>query len=625
MFENPFSYVANPSRSQAVGLAKMYFGLPDLDPSVEANQVQVYVVQPCGCAEPYLAISQPIRTSAGGVPVYNGTPVQLALDVDVYSLSIKSSSDAHIYYTPRVVRPDTDLRDDLNNGSALIGGTEAGKIAKRAGFLEAKADLGAIGNGVANDGLALASSVEKFALIDGVYRVSTNTTITADIFFLGDAVISVDAGVTLSIGGNIVSPDSQIFTGDGNFAITTTCKMPEIKAAWFGIVFDDQAGTTPNDNCKAIRKAAAMAGSLGIPVGLYRNRVCRIPLGLIYLDDDDSDGVYIEVPSYVAFLGYGDNSVLRPKDGAKAGDVLAVLQNGANSWSIDYLEIYGESSLQTNAQDAISIRPPTSPAVYSEIGRNVYIKEMKGRGIEVIAGGMNDSTIAAKIVRDSTGHNLYVSKCANLNVLNGKYRTAKSGSYGAVFDGAACVSARIIGNEFNENQAGGLLVSNIGDRFEIKANRMQQNSTYGMQLEGVDQSQIVGNYMEQNTLSGMLMDQCNFNQVLSNWYRSNGQYGALVASSSDNQIIGNYAIGNGTSANNTYDGFNVQSNSDNNFIANNMSRMLSGANRQRYGLNIQTADCTNNVVLDNDLRLSGVTGGFNNSGTGTDVTNGNKV
>lgn len=129
MFENPFSYVANPSRSQAVGLAKMYFGLPDLDPSVEANQVQVYVVQPCGCDDPYLAISQPVRTSAGGVPVYNGTPVQLALDVDVYSLSIKSSSDAHIYYTPRVVRPDNELRDALADGTADIGGQTAQSVA----------------------------------------------------------------------------------------------------------------------------------------------------------------------------------------------------------------------------------------------------------------------------------------------------------------------------------------------------------------------------------------------------------------------------------------------------------------------------------------------------------------
>lgn len=129
MFENPFSYVANPSRSQAVGLAKMYFGLPDLDPSVEANQVQVYVVQPCGCDEPYLAISQPVRTSAGGVPTYNGVPVQLALDADVYSLSIKSSSDAHIYYTPRVVRPDDELRQGLADGTADVGGVLSSNLA----------------------------------------------------------------------------------------------------------------------------------------------------------------------------------------------------------------------------------------------------------------------------------------------------------------------------------------------------------------------------------------------------------------------------------------------------------------------------------------------------------------
>ena len=535
-------------------------------------------------------------------------------DIDGFDRRMLAST-----FRDKILEPLAD-----SNSTTPVGGEEAGKIAKRAGFFEIKADLGGIGDGVSDDGAALASAVEKFALINGTYRVSTNTTIVADIYFLGDAVISVDNGVTLTIAGNIVSPDSKIFEGDGSFAISTTCKMPEIKAAWFGITFDDQSGTIPDDNCKAIRKAVAMAGSLGIPTGLYRNRVCRLPIGLMYLDDDNTDGIYINLPSYVALRGYGDNSVLRPKDGAKAGDIIAVTDNGANSWYIDDLEIYGEASLQTNAQDAISIRPPASPCIYSEIGRNVYIKEMKGRGIEVLNAGLNDSTIAAKLVRDSSGHNLYVNKCANLNVINGKYRTAKSGSYGAVFDGIGCVSARIIGNEFNENAAGGLFLTNIGDRFEVKGNRMQQNG-YGLYLDRVDQSQIVGNYMEQNNLSGLLMDQSNYNQVESNWFRGNLQFGALIASSNENQIVGNYAIANGSQTDNTYDGINVQSNSDNNFITNNMSRMLNGVNRQRYGLNIATADCTNNVVLDNDLRLSGVTGGFNNAGTGTDVTNGNKV
>lgn len=525
-----------------------------------------------------------------------------------------------------VYRSDTTLRSALANpdSTVQVGGVGAGKIAKRAGFFEIDADLGGVGDGVADNSAALGAAVDKFAVINGVYRVSTNTTILADVFFLGGAKISVDAGVTLTILGNIVSPDSHIFTGDGSFAIHPQCKMPEIKAAWFGIIFDDQSGTIPDDNCKAIRKAAAMAGSLGIPNGLYRNRVCRLPIGLMYLDDDDSDGVYINLPSYVALWGYGDNSVLRPKDNAKAGDVVAVTQDGANSWSIDYLEIYGEWSLQNNTQNAIAVRPPSSPALYSEIGRNIYIKEMSGRGISVTAGGMNDSSILAKLVRDSKGHNLYVSKCANLNVLNGKYRTAKAGSYGAVFDGVACVSARIIGNEFNENNAGGLLLSNVGGRFEVKGNRAQQNG-YGFFFDRVNQSQISGNFAEQNNLSGYLTDGCNNNQISGNFARSNGQFGFLIASSSDNQITDNHALFNGSAVDNTYDGFNIQSNSDRNFISNNFARMGSGVNRQRYGLNIEDVASDNNVVLDNDLRLSGVTGGFNNNSTTTDTTNGNKT
>jgi hypothetical protein len=106
-------------------LGKLYIGLPDTDPVTPANQIPVYAVQPDGSE---LAIPQPVRMTVGGVLTYNGTPIQLKVDAALYSVRIDSSANAQLFYTPRVVRPDDELRQDLANGTADIGGQTAGSL-----------------------------------------------------------------------------------------------------------------------------------------------------------------------------------------------------------------------------------------------------------------------------------------------------------------------------------------------------------------------------------------------------------------------------------------------------------------------------------------------------------------
>lgn len=128
-FQNPFAYFNNPANSNPVGLGKMYIGLPDTDPITPANQIPVYAVQPDGSE---LAIPQPVRMTAGGVLTYNGTPIQLKINADSYSVRIDSSTNAQLYYTARAYRPDIDLILALaaTNSTVLVGGVEAGDIIK---------------------------------------------------------------------------------------------------------------------------------------------------------------------------------------------------------------------------------------------------------------------------------------------------------------------------------------------------------------------------------------------------------------------------------------------------------------------------------------------------------------
>ena len=76
----------------------IYVGIPDTDPTILANQKTLYIQQESGTIT---SVSQPIRTNAGGVPVYSGDPVTLLIDGN-YSLRINNSSGSQVYYIPNV-------------------------------------------------------------------------------------------------------------------------------------------------------------------------------------------------------------------------------------------------------------------------------------------------------------------------------------------------------------------------------------------------------------------------------------------------------------------------------------------------------------------------------------------
>lgn len=106
----PAGYFPNPKKNQPLGLAKIYIGLVDQDPHVEANRKTVAGRQEDGTVVP---LSQPVRTSIGGVPVDdNGNYVTLVVD-GLYSMAVDDRNDNQVYYFP-------------NTPSALIEGGNDG-------------------------------------------------------------------------------------------------------------------------------------------------------------------------------------------------------------------------------------------------------------------------------------------------------------------------------------------------------------------------------------------------------------------------------------------------------------------------------------------------------------------
>lgn len=96
---NPYTYFPDPTQGRPVFNGSIYVGQPDTDPEIAANRKQVAAVQEDGAKVP---ISQPIKTSAGGVPLLNGSPVQLVVEGE-YSIKVLNKAGAQVYYAADLV------------------------------------------------------------------------------------------------------------------------------------------------------------------------------------------------------------------------------------------------------------------------------------------------------------------------------------------------------------------------------------------------------------------------------------------------------------------------------------------------------------------------------------------
>lgn len=108
----PYDYYADPSRGRPVFEGQIFVGRPDTDPQVQSNRIQVLAVQEDGSSVP---IAQPIRTGAGGLPMLNGSPVQLKVDGE-YSIKLLDKFGTQVWYFPSAfdgVRPTTIVRTQI--------------------------------------------------------------------------------------------------------------------------------------------------------------------------------------------------------------------------------------------------------------------------------------------------------------------------------------------------------------------------------------------------------------------------------------------------------------------------------------------------------------------------------
>tara|TARA_R100000541_G_scaffold52690_1_gene60473 strand:- start:681 stop:3254 length:2574 start_codon:yes stop_codon:yes gene_type:complete len=465
--------------------------------------------------------------------------------------------------------------------------------------------LGGVGDGVIDNQTVLSLDTPFIDVYDGDYSINTSTTITADLHIKPDAVLIAN-NCNVTIAGDIVAGNQKCLAevGTGRFLLAQGAKLDEVKTHWYGVTLNDPTPAVADDNARALFSSVRFAGSLGIPNGLYNNKAARPPSGLLYVDDHDSDGVICPIPSYTQVFGYGENTVIRPVDGAKACDVFAVLEDGSNSWAIDNLMIYGEASEQVNTQNAIAIRPTGAAANYGYVGSNVYIKEMKGNGIKITEKGVINCEIKPKLVRDCEGHNMYVSAAVS-TVFDGKYRSSKAGFWGAVFDGPN-VRKNEINGRYDENNEGGLFLTNTGERNEINASCSNNFQGDGCFLDRADDTVIKYLFTEQNAERGLVTSDCDNLSSEGVVARSNGHSGVEHYSLNNSNLTNTTSYGNGSAANNTYLNFLLSGDSDNNHIDGLFCRGGAGVNKVKHNLQIDN-QCNENLFSSVDIRGGAVT------------------
>jgi len=212
---------------------------------------------------------------------------------------------------------------------------------------------------------------------------------------------------------------------------------------------------------------------------------------------------------------------------------------------------------------------------------------------------------------------------------------------------AACNWNIVTGNIiYNSSQPGIYLHTNTC--YNLVLNNIINTVTVGVDmLTNSNYNVIVGNFIDNATSYSLYSTNCSrniisnnniirgvygiywiggeYNVINENRIALSNQHGMFIQSAPNNQISSNFVSEVSQQTNNTYDCIIIDSNSDSNNVQANTCRRGSLANQARFGINVANANCDTNLVTNNDLLNSGVTGSLNDAGTGTVTAAGNRL
>jgi len=187
---------------QPLDNGNIYIGVANLDPVT--NPLQVYYDEALT-----ITASQPLLTS-GGYVYRNGTPTQLYVNANDFSITVNDSKNLFVYNFPEATGLGVGAAgveyDPPFTGAVTTNYSVANKLSQ---YVSVK-DFGAVGNGIADDSAAFIAAVASFGpgggslyVPAGTYKVSSQITLTSPTLIIGDGAKATTIKTT-SATGNVI-------------------------------------------------------------------------------------------------------------------------------------------------------------------------------------------------------------------------------------------------------------------------------------------------------------------------------------------------------------------------------------------------------------------------------------
>lgn len=297
----------------------------------------------------------------------------------------------------------------------------------------------------------------------------------------------------------------------------------------------------------------------------------------------------INVPSNVTLAGQGPETVIKVKDALNAA--INVVQNAD----------------QTNGNTKIVLK---DFAIDGNKANNTT-----GSSYGVFLTKTTNSLIDG-LLTINCGMTGIMLEESSYNTLIKIFSLTNNGSGIQLFNGS---THNFIGNGFYQgNFFSGIYLNeslNI-----VLGNSCCNNNQYGICIIS-SYNLVAGNICSENLYHGIALSGATENILFGNICKRNNQHGLYFYQSSNNLITGNFCSENSQASNASYDNIFLDNFCNFNNIQNNTCRIGAVINRPRYGIYISLSNCNKNIIFNNDLLDSGITGNLNNAGTNTIIQN----
>lgn len=428
------------ARNQQLASAQIYIGVPGLDPSILANQYQAYVVQEDGTE---VSVSQPILTSAGGIPTYLGSPVQIAIEQTEYSIKILNSLGSQIYYF-------SDVQSPLSASNSAVS-------------LENYAALRAY--------VGIASTV----YITGVLITAQPQGIAGTFQYDPTDAVSADNGGTIIVGGD-GRRWKRVFSGD-------------INVHWFDAKGDGSTNDSAAINAASLA-ASLLNGSLYFPAGVYVGKNLFVyPFTKWHGDGNGSVIKLINAASSGDVLLKNKNcgTDINGSDAAVPGDRGIIIENMAFD---------GNKANQANQNSLVYWRR----VQFSQI---VGCKFFNSSGLAIDGCNAIDSNVIAdNFFFNNYGNDIRILWVSNRNIITNNTIVGSNlppvdgGESLPVFNDAIIISAQNVTASTNFNCAENIISNNV-----------VKGKVVGVRLDGALETIMSGNVFGSQTNATILTQQ----------------------------------------------------------------------------------------------------------------------